>query len=202
MKSFLNNIRRNSIFALIAFVCVGLLLVIFPQKVANVAGYLAGSLGVFFGATKIIAYFSKSESEKRVTVFGLALGIIFALAGIYVIVRPQIVSDFIVSVFGVVVMVDGISKMRSSLNLKRSGMKNYLAIFVTAAVELLLGIVFIINPGLSLNTMLRIIGVVLVAMGVSNLVTFVGVTKEYKTIINKNGEIEGDGKVVSSEEEK
>lgn len=200
MKSFLNNIRKNSIFALVGFVCLGIMIVIFPDKVANISGYIAGALGIGFGVTKIIGYFSKTP-EKKVTVFGLAIGIIFALAGIYVIVKPYVVSNFIVSVFGVIVMVDGISKMRDALNLRKSGMKNYLAIFITAAVELLLGVVFIINPGLSLHTMLRIIGVVLVVVGISNILTFVGVTKEYKTIINKNGEIEGDGKVISSEDE-
>jgi len=200
MKSFLNNIRKNSIFALAGFVVLGILLVIFPDKVANIAGYIAGALGIGFGVTKIIGYFSKSP-EKNVTVFGLTIGILFALAGIYIITRPHIVSNFIVSVFGVIIMVDGISKMKNALNLKKSGMKNYLAIFITAVVELVLGIVFIINPGLGLHTMLRIIGVVLIIAGISNLVTFIGVTKEYKTIINKNGEIEGDAKVISSEEE-
>lgn len=200
MKSFLNNIRKNSIFALVGFVCLGILMVVFPDKVANISGYIAGALGIGFGVTKIIGYFSKTP-EKKVTVFGLAIGIIFALAGIYLIVKPYVVSNFIVSIFGVVVMVDGISKMRNALNLRKSGMKNYLAIFITAAVELLLGVVFIINPGLSLHTMLRIIGIVLVIVGISNILTFIGVTKEYKTIINKNGEIEGDGKVISSEDE-
>lgn len=200
MKSFLNNIRKNSIFALAGFVCLGVLLIIFPDKVANIAGYIAGALGIGFGVTKIIGYFSKTP-EKKVTVFGLTIGILFAVAGIYIITRPHIVSNFIVSIFGVIVMVDGISKMRNALSLKKSGMKNYLAIFITSAVELVLGIVFIINPGLGLHTMLRIIGVVLIVVGVSNLLTFIGVTKEYKTIINKNGEIEGDAKVVSSEEE-
>ncbi|MBQ2828079.1 MAG: DUF308 domain-containing protein [Clostridia bacterium] len=200
MKSFLNNIRKNSIFALAGFVVLGILLVIFPDKVANIAGYIAGALGIGFGVTKIIGYFSKSP-EKKVTVFGLTIGILFALAGIYIITRPHIVSNFIVSVFGVIIMVDGISKMKNALNLKKSGLKNYLAIFITAVVELVLGIVFIINPGLGLHTMLRIIGVVLIIAGISNLVTFIGVTKEYKTIINKNGEIEGDAKVISSEEE-
>lgn len=201
MKSFLNNIRKNSILALAGFIALGVLLVIFPDKVADVAGYIAGALGIGFGVTKIIGYFSKTP-EKKVTVFGLTIGILFALAGIYIIMRPHIVSNFIVTVFGVIIMVDGISKTRNALNLKKSGMKNYLAIFITAVVELALGIVFIINPGLGLHTMLRIIGVVLIIAGISNIVTFINVTKEYKTIINRNGEIESDGKVISSEEEK
>ncbi len=201
MKSFLNNIRKNSLLALGGFVLLGILLIIFPDKVSAVAGYIAGALAVGFGATKIITYFSKNP-EKKVTVFGLTFGILSALAGVYIITRPHIVSNFIVSVFGVIVMVDGILKMKNALSLKKSGMQKYIAILIISIIELLAGIAFVALPGFSLNTMLRIVGVVFVLSGVSNLHTFIGVTKEYKTIINKNGEVEIDGTVVSSEEEK
>ena len=110
-------------------------------------------------------------------------------------------SNFIVSLFGVIILVDGILKMKNAIGLKKSGMEKFVPILVTSLIEILLGIVFILNPGISLNTMLRIVGGVFVFAGVSNLITFFTVTKEFKTIINKNGEIEGDAKVVSSEEE-
>lgn len=199
MKSFLNNIRKNSILALAGFFALGIFLIIFPDKVANIAGYIVGALGIGFGVTKVINYFSKNE--KKTTVIGLTIGIIFAVAGIYIITKPSVVSNFIVSVFGVIILVDGILKMRNALNLKKSGMKNFLSIFITSLIEILLGVVFVINPGLSLNTMLRIVGAVMILAGISNLWTFIGVTKEYKTIINSKGEIEGEGKEINSEDE-
>ncbi|MBR3588544.1 MAG: DUF308 domain-containing protein [Clostridia bacterium] len=200
MKSFLNNIRKNSILALGGFVLAGILLILFPHKIANLAGYVAGALALAFGVTKAINYFSKA-SVKRVTVFGLTIGILSAIAGIYIITKPYVVSDFIVSTFGVIILVDGILKMKNAIELKKSGMSKFVPILITSLIGILLGIVFILNPGLTLGTMLRIIGGVLVFIGISNLITFFGITKEYKTIINENGEIEGDAKVVSSEDE-
>ena len=125
MKNFLNTVRKNSIFALAGFVCFGILLIIFPDKISNIAGYIVGALGVGFGVTKVINYFSKTP-EKRVTVFGLTIGILFALGGIYIITKPHVVSNFIVSVFGVIILVDGILKMRNALNLKKSGMEKFI----------------------------------------------------------------------------
>ncbi len=199
MKSFLNNVRKNSIFALVGFVCLGILLIVFPGKIANIAGYIVGALGVGFGVTKVIDYFSKKE--KKTTVFGLTIGILFAIGGIYIITKPHVVSNFIVSVFGVIILVDGILKMKNALSLKKSGMEKFIGIFIAALIGILLGVVFILNPGLSLNTMLRIIGGVMIFAGISNLITFAGVTKEYKNIINKNGEIEGEATVISTEDE-
>ena len=200
MKSFLNNIRKNSILALGGFVLAGILLILFPDKIANIAGYVVGALALGFGVTKVINYFTK-KSLKRVTVFGLTIGILSAVTGIYIITKPYVVSDFIVSVFGVIILVDGILKMKNAIELKKSGMEKFIGIILTSLIEILLGIVFIINPGFTLATMLRIVGGVFVLAGISNLITFAGITKEYKTIINKNGEIVGDAKVVSSEEE-
>ena len=200
MKSFLNNIRKNSILALGGFVLAGILLILFPDKIANIAGYGVGALALGFGVTKVINYFTK-KSLKRVTVFGLTIGILSAVTGIYIITKPYVVSDFIVSVFGVIILVDGILKMKNAIELKKSGMEKFIGIILTSLIEILLGIVFIINPGFTLATMLRIVGGVFVLAGISNLITFAGITKEYKTIINKNGEIVGDAKVVSSEEE-
>ncbi len=200
MKSFLNNVRKNSILALGGFVLAGILLMLFPHKIANIAGYIVGALTLGFGVTKTINYFSKT-TVKRVTVFGLVIGILSAIAGVYIISKPYVVSDFIVSVFGVIILVDGILKMKNAIELKKSGMSKFVPILITSLIGILLGIVFILNPGLTLTTMLRIVGGVFVFAGITNLITFFGITKEYKTIINKNGEIEGDAKVVSSEDE-
>ncbi len=200
MKGILNNIRKNSIFALVGFVVIGILLIAFPSTVAKLAGYIIGALAIGFGVTRIIGYFSRS-SEKNVTVFGLSLGIIVAVAGIYIIAKPNIVSDFIVSVFGIVILADGIVKCRSALNLKESGMKKWKSILVNSIICILLGIIFIVNPGLSLDVLLRVLGGVFVFAGLSDLWTFISVTREYKNIINSDGEIEGEGKEINSEDE-
>lgn len=199
MKGILNNIRKNSIFALVGFVVIGILLIAFPSTVAKLAGYIIGALAVGFGVNRVIDYFSRS-SVKSVTVFGLSLGIIVAVAGIYIIAKPNIVSDFIVSVFGIVILADGITKCRSALNLKESGMKNWKSILINSAICILLGIVFIVNPNLSLDILLRILGGVFVFTGLSDLWIFISVTREYKNIINSNGEIEGKGKEINSED--
>lgn len=199
MKGILNNIRKNSILALTGFVVIGILLIAFPSTVAKLAGYIIGALAVGFGVNRVIGYFSRS-SGKSVTVFGLSLGIIVAVAGIYIIAKPNIVSDFIVSVFGVVILADGITKCRSALSLKESGMKKWKSILINSVICILLGIVFIVNPKLSLDILLRILGGVFVFTGLSDLWTFISVTREYKNIINSNGEFEGEGKEINSED--
>ncbi|MBP3329621.1 MAG: DUF308 domain-containing protein [Clostridia bacterium] len=205
MEKFIKNIKRNGIFVFIGFAVIGVLLIIFPAIVAKTASYIIGAVAVGFGVTKIVGYFSKTEGA-RVSVFGLAIGIISAIAGIYFIANPHVISGFIVSLFGVIVLVNGITKFRNAMRLKNQGINKWWSVLLTSVISSLIGIVFITNPGLSFDLMMRIIGGVLIFIAVSELWTIFCISKEYKsesvntTVINHNGEIEGEGREIKSED--
>lgn len=200
MKKFLNDIRRNSIIALAGFVALGVLLLIFPNIVSLISGYIVGGLAVGFGATKIINYFSKNK-EKMVGVFSLVVGIIFAVLGIYVISNPDIVTNFLVSIFGTVILIYGITKLKNAIDMKKSGMTRWAGVLANAVIALLIGLLFVVNPKISHTIMMRILGGGLVVIGIADLWTFFDVTRDYKNIIKEvKDEIEVEGTVISEED--
>lgn len=214
MEKFLKHLKRNCIFAFAGFMAVGLFLIIFPGLVAKLAGYIIGALMVGFGVTRLIGYFDKDE-EKKKGVFSLTVGIISSIAGIYIIAKPQVVSNFIVSIFGVIILVSGIVKLGNASKIRRSKMKKWLAAFITGLISAVAGIVFIINPAVSHDIIMRILGGVLIFEGVSDLFTVLSVASEFKDIkkkakgkskdkdavvINSKGEIEGKGKTIGTED--
>lgn len=200
MKKFLNDIRRNSIIALVGFVALGVLLLIFPNIVSLISGYIVGALAVGFGATKIIGYFSKNK-ERQVGVFSLVVGIIFAVLGIYVISNPDIVTNFLVSIFGTVILIYGITKLKNAIDMKKSGMTRWAGVLANAVIALLIGLLFVINPKISHTIMMRILGGGLVVIGIADLWTFFDVTRDYKNIIKEaKDEIEVEGTVISEED--
>ncbi len=208
MEKFLKNLKRNCILAFAGFVVVGLFLIIFPGMVAKLAGYIIGALMVGFGVTRILAYFDKDE-EKRKGVFSLTIGIISSIAGIYIIARPNVVSNFIVSIFGVIILVSGIVKLGNASKIRRSKMKNWLSAFITGLVSAISGVVFITNPAVSHDVIMRVLGGFLIFEGVSDLWTILSVMSENKNkkkkdkdavVINRKGEIEGRGKTLGSED--
>lgn len=208
MEKFLKNLKRNCILAFAGFVIVGLFLIIFPGMVAKLAGYIIGALMVGFGVTRILAYFDKDE-EKRKGVFSLTIGIISSIVGIYIIARPNVVSNFIVSIFGVIILVSGIVKLSNASKIRNSKMKNWWGAFITGLISAIAGVVFIINPAVSHDIIMRVLGGVLIFEGVSDLWTVISVfterkkknkNKDKKTVINRKGEIEGKGKTLGSED--
>ncbi len=201
MKKFLNNIRKNSIIALTGFTVVGVLLMLFPYFIARMAGYIVGAVAIGFGVTKIIGFFQKDEAKKSVSLFGLIVGIVLAVGGVYIIAQPYVISNALISIFGAGALIYGAVKMKNALSLKKSGMSKWVSVFANALIAILIGLVFLINPSISYDLLVRLLGAGLTVIGLSDLLTFVNVTREYKTVINENGEIEGTAREIKSEDD-
>ncbi len=187
MKSFLNQIRKNSILTLIGFVALGVILIIFPGIVSTVSGYIVGGLGVGFGVTKVVGFFNKDE-EKKVGIFGLTVGIVFAVAGIYVIANPDVVSNFLLSIFGAIILIYGIVKLKNAIELKKSGMNKWYSTLINAMIALLLGFIFAINPKLTGDLIMRLLGAGLIVIAVTDLWTLINVSKEFKSLTRENSD--------------
>ncbi len=205
MGNFLDKIKRNGILSGAGIILLGLLLLLFPVIVTKIASYIIG-IGVFgFGAIKIIRFFSKN-SAVRVSLFGLIVGIISAILGVYFIANPRVISDFTVSIFGLIILINGISKLNKSIKLKNSNVKNWWSVLITALINLLLGIVFVTNPSFSYDVMIRIMGVVIMFVGAGEVWSILSVTKQNKSddfngvVINSKGEIEGEGREIKMED--
>lgn len=201
MEKFLKKLKRNCILAFVGFVVTGILLLAFPHIVAKAAGYIIGALMLGFGVTRILGYFDKDEEDKK-GVFSLTIGIISSIGGIYIIAKPEVVSNFIVSIFGVIILVSGIVKLGNASKIRRTKNKKWLSTFVLGLISAVAGAVFITNPAISHDIIMRILGGVLIFEGVSDLWTLMSIILESKkkVVINRKGEIEGKGKTIGSEE--
>ncbi len=198
MKDFFKNIQRNTILTFAGFVLLGVLLIIFPDIIANVAGYIIGAVLIGFGVTKIISYFR--PDGVRTGVFGMVIGIISSLVGIYIISRPDVVANFFVSVFGVIILINGAVKTRNAMNLKRAGISNWWSALVPGVISLILGIIFVISPDIAHDIMMRLLGGVLIFEGISDLWTILAFSAQRKKNEKRKNEIEGEYTIIDSED--
>lgn len=205
MEKFLNKFKRNGIFSSAAIILIGLLLLLFPVVITKVTSYIIGAGLVGFGVIKVIRFFSKDESQ-RVSFFGLIIGVAAAVAGVYVIANPLAISDFTVSIFGLIILINGIVKLNKSIKLKNIGEKKWWNLLLTALINLLLGIVFLTNPSVSHDVMTRIMGGVIILIGAGELWSVLAITKKTESedfnavAINSKGEIEGEGREIKTED--
>ena len=205
MEDFINKLKRNGIFATVAVIIIGILLILFPVIVTKIASYILGAVILGFGVKKIAGYFEKNR-VKRVTVFGLVAGIAGAIAGVYVIANPRVISNFTVSIFGIIILVYGLTELSKAIRLKKSGIKKWWNTLLTALIGCGAGIAFIAHPSLSYDLIIRLIGVLLIILAVFHMWALRGIIKESnaddvnRVVINSKGEIEGEGREIRTED--
>ncbi len=198
MSKIFKTLKRNSILAFTGFVLVGILLIIFPDIIAKTAGYIIGAVMIGFGVTKIISYFS--PNGVRTGVFGMIIGIISSLSGIYIITRPWVIANFFVSIFGIIILINGTTKIRNAMNMKRMGIKKWWSTLIPGAVSALLGVIFIISPDIAHNIMMRLLGGALIFEGLSDLWAIFNISAAQKKAAKQTKEIEAEYTVIDVED--
>lgn len=147
-------------------VALGVLLLLRPDfataTVAAVLGWILIGGGALLIAVAILNWEVIGLPE-------LIVGIVAAAAGIFIVIRP----DFLASAFGVLIGIylgfQSISTLITALKLKKSG-NFYIPTLVMGLVLLTLALVLIFVPMSLSRLLVRIVGVVLILSGLSNLV--------------------------------
>ena len=111
--------------ALSALLCLfGLLLIIFPDTAANVAGVICAILLIAFGIIKIIGYFSR-DIYRLAFQYDLAFGLLMILLGAAMFANPGSLSSFICLSLGLYILTDSLFKIQIALDarshFRRSG---------------------------------------------------------------------------------
>ena len=191
-----NNIKRGTLVTSIVCVVLGLVLLLVPGLALHLVGKLLGALVFIYGIMNVISYF-RSDGIHPVFRFGLVYGVVFALIGALLFNRSGAVASIVPLVFGIVLLVNGVSSLQSALDLKRMRYGRWWLSLGTALVTLILGLILVFNPFGTAALLVRIIGAVLVYQGISNLLVAGRVSREARSLgaelehmFNKRGPIE------------
>ena len=153
------HIEVNDFLAAVIGIAAGVLLVIFPQESLNVITYGIGIISLVYGVLRIISYF-RNKSLSPFFAGELFLGIVLVAIGLF---------SFLPIVLGILVLVEGISKLQRGLMLKNYGYQRWVAATVVAGCIIALGILLIFNPFNALVITMRVLGIVLAADGIAGL---------------------------------
>lgn len=149
-------------------VIAGLLLLIFPQQSLNVITYTIGAVALIYGVFKLISYF-RNRGHSPLFTWELILGIILLGIGIFSFTNPGGIFALLPIVLGILVLVEGISKIQRAMMLRRYQYQRWIGALLTGVVIAALGVVLIINPFGALVVTVRVMGVLLIIDGVTGV---------------------------------
>ena len=167
------KIAKFGCIAISVLICaVGIFFIAVPDTSAKIIGILVGISAVLFGIIRIVGCLSK-DLYRLAFQYDMEAGILLVVLGGIILINPGNLMSFICIVIGIAALIDGIFKIRISLDSKKFGIKSWWAIMALAAVTAVIGAVLIFDSSTSAALLTVFLGISLLAEGLLNLYTVI-----------------------------
>ena len=182
MKERLKNMTVSFVFLSILYLLLGMVLLVWPTLVMDIISYAFGAILLLYGLFAIVGFY-RSEDRRGGAFLGLFLGIVAAAVGAIMVLYPPLIQSIIPVILGLYIAIDGLLSVKRTLELHRMDYARWNVNLILSLVSAGLGIFIVFHPLLTQASLFRVIGVVLIYAGGSDLWTLLQLsrwTKEYR----------------------
>ena len=165
----------------IAYIIIGMMLLIMPQTSLLWICYAFGAVVLVTGIVCLIQY-ARIRGTGFTAPFMLVGGVITAGLGIFTLAKPQVVASFLPIVFGIFILVDGLSRVGTAIDLaKRKGQKWWMLLLLSV-VSVALGALLVLHPFDAAVSVVMVCGILLIVEGALNLGCVLYAAMELRTL--------------------
>lgn len=166
MKTLKNRFWSGLLYSVLLIV-LGIFVIAQPGITLAVLLNLISAGFIVFGCYRLFLYFG-AGTHKELFRSDLMIGLINIFIGIAVLAFPGAVSVAIPLAIGVFTVAEGIALIQTAVELKRNGYDKWWAPLVTGILMIVLGMVIVWSPFQSLQLLMTLAGISLIADGVQN----------------------------------
>ena len=174
--SLLKQLKWNLILLAVIFIALGIVLILWPGATMKTICYLLAAMLLAIGVVSLINYLRKDISGI-IYCYDLVVGLCAILGGILVIVKVDKLTDLIPAVLGFLVTMSGIMKMQNSVDMLRLGHGTWHVAFAMAIVNIVAGIVLLMNPFEAAQILIMCLGIALVYSGITDLYVTISISR-------------------------
>ena len=174
--SLLKQLKWNLILLAVIFIARGIVLILWPGATMKTICYLLAAMLLALGVVSLINYLRKDISGI-IYRYDLVVGLCAILGGILVIVKVDKLTDLIPAVLGFLVTMSGIMKMQNSVDMLRLGHGTWHVAFAMAIVNIVAGIVLLMNPFEAAQILIMCLGIALVYSGITDLYVTISISR-------------------------
>ena len=163
-----------------AVLCViGILFMARPRISATAMGYILGAALVIFGIAKMAGYFAR-DLYRLAFQYDLETGIILLVLGVIILIFPGMMMNIISIALGVLILADGLFKIRIALDARRFGIERWWLTIVLAAAAITFGVVLVFQSARGAAFLTVLLGAALLMEGLLSLYVVVTMVKIVK----------------------
>lgn len=164
------KLKWNLLLMSVLYLGLGVFLLMRPGTALNIVCYALGAVVLACAATQLIRYFI-SEHGVLQSQLTLISGLICLALGAFLFLRSDIVVSILPIVFGLFVVFDSIGRVQNALELRRCGYASWKGFLTLPVLSVVLGVIMILNPFGTMETLVMAIGIILVVEGAINLLS-------------------------------
>lgn len=164
------KLKWNLILMSVLYLALGIFLLLVPGTALNVVCYALGAVVLICAVVQLVRYFvvERGIFQSQLT---LISGLVCLGLGAFLIIRSDIVVRILPIVFGLFVIFDSLGRIQNALELRRCNYESWKGFLLLALLSIALGVVMILNPFGTMETLVMAIGVILIIEGALNLLS-------------------------------
>ena len=199
MKKQFDKILKTSLLSWLVFIILGIFLILKAELTLKIISYVVGG-------TLLLAIIplAKQLFDKEANYMNLAFisQIFMVVAGIILILNTELIASIIPILIGILMLVNGISKLQFAYLLKTYQVKNWLFTLILSIFILAGGILFLTNPFKGAVAITKLIGIFMVVYSIIDMIDFLVIHKEMQHFSDEGNAIVSSKNIKIIEEEK
>lgn len=160
--------KYGYIFISAVFTLAGLVMILYPDPSQSFIGIFFGIALLVFGVIKLIGYYSR-DLFRLAFQYDLQFGILLCLLGIITLIRHREAVAFLCAAYGICIMADSLFKVRTALDAKAFGIRQWWVTLVLAVLTGLMGLLITLSPFAAAQAVTVLLGISFVCEGLMNL---------------------------------
>lgn len=189
----LKEMKWNMLLSAALYMILGLILLIFPATTARTICYLIAGIAIVIGLVNLVVYFTRSVTRNYYR-NDFVTGLMLMILGFFVIYQVDLVISLVPFIIGLCIIISGLFKLQGALDVQRMG-GNAVVILGVAVVNMVLGILMVINPFGSALLLYRLLGAGLLFSGLTDLASILYLSGKMHSYIRKMEDADGAIKV-------
>ena len=179
MKEILNKTANSFIISSVLVLVVGLVMVIFPEISMETIGIIAAAYMITHGI--VLIYLEILANKYYLPFDGILPGVFSILMGVVLCYKPSILPVVFTIIFGLWIIASSINFIKVALHLRNTRLP-WVQILIFGILDLIIGIVLLINPFASTVSIVVFTGIMLIVHSVINIIDMSIIKKDVKEI--------------------
>lgn len=173
MSKVFDTVAKYGILRAAIYIAFGILILAAPQTVTNIMVYIIAGYLAFLGIVNIVGYFRNRKAGDGFPMEFIGGILLLVLALLAVLFSRQIISIMPIF-FGVLIALSGASYIVQAFSVSGEGStRTKVMLLVFGILFIAAGLLIIFNPFATFRLLLQMFGLVLLALGISEIVTYI-----------------------------